>query len=277
MRFGYDGAPFSGWARQPGLRTVESELRGGLIRRGVLTTDSAASLGVASRTDRGVSARANAFVCSSDLTGPNLLRALNGISPDIFCTAATPVSEEFRVRNAESRTYRFFEAAGALDLVAWNRAAQVLVGTIDVRSFGRSLPLDLPVWRTVDLVSVRRSSRGAIVEIRARSFVWGMVRKMVGALRDHGAGHLSLEQLERAVCGESRLTLPMAEPEPLVLWEVAYPLAWAYSWSGPNRRQAARARTVRNGCLARSQVLRALSSLGSDSEDPPRSPGALGG
>ena len=45
----YDGTEFFGWARQPGLRTVE----------GVLADAAGADLTVAGRTDRGVHALAN--------------------------------------------------------------------------------------------------------------------------------------------------------------------------------------------------------------------------
>jgi tRNA pseudouridine38-40 synthase len=51
----YDGGGFSGWARQPGLRTVEGELTAALAT--VLRTDDV-DLTVAGRTDAGVHARA---------------------------------------------------------------------------------------------------------------------------------------------------------------------------------------------------------------------------
>ena len=78
VRFGYDGRSFAGWARQPGLRTVEGELLRGLVRLGVVPSADAARVAVASRTDRGVSARANAFVLSTDLPSRVLLRSSTG-------------------------------------------------------------------------------------------------------------------------------------------------------------------------------------------------------
>ena len=53
--FAYDGTEFSGWAAQPGRRTVEGELTAGLAR--VLRADPAPRLTVAGRTDSGVHAR----------------------------------------------------------------------------------------------------------------------------------------------------------------------------------------------------------------------------
>lgn len=54
LAIAYDGTGFSGWARQPGLRTVQGELEAALGR--VLRLDPAPSLTVAGRTDA-VSAR----------------------------------------------------------------------------------------------------------------------------------------------------------------------------------------------------------------------------
>ena len=258
VRFSYDGRSFAGWARQPGLRTVEGELLRGLLRLGVVPSVEAARLSVASRTDRGVSARANAFVVSTELAGEVLLRSLNGISPEVTCSAAAPVSEEFRVRRAVRRTYRYFEPLGVHHPDRWERAAGLFTGPIDVRSFGRGLPASAPVQRPVESVTVTLTRGGLVVEIRAPSFVWGMVRKVVGALREHDAGRLPLSRLEAALRGQARLTLPMAEAEGLVLWEVEYPFPWTLHWDGPHRHQQARMRSLVDSLWVRSEVLRAL-------------------
>ncbi|MBP2704845.1 tRNA pseudouridine(38-40) synthase TruA [Microbispora sp. RL4-1S] len=55
LDLGYDGTEFSGWARQPGLRTVQGELEDVLGR--VLRLDPPPRLTVAGRTDAGVHAR----------------------------------------------------------------------------------------------------------------------------------------------------------------------------------------------------------------------------
>jgi tRNA pseudouridine38-40 synthase len=238
VRFGYDGAGFAGWARQPGFRTVEGVLREGMTRTGVAPTTEAAGLAVASRTDRGVSARANALTLSSALPAAAVLRALNGIAPEIFFTAISEVSSEFSARTASSRWYRYFEPAEGHRLERWREAATKFQGEVDVRSFGRALPVGHPTLRTVDRIRVHRSRTGwFLVDIRAASFVWGMVRKIIAALRKVDDGSLTLARLEGALRGEHRLTLPLAEPEGLVLWDVTYPVRWSGQWGGPNRTQ----------------------------------------
>ncbi len=273
VRFGYDGLAFAGWARQPGLRTVEGDLLRGLARH-VRSDGGKARIEVASRTDRGVSARANALVLPTDLNGPTLLRQLNGIAPEIFCTAATPVPDGFRVRAADRRVYRYLVPGGDHDLRRWERVAQAVTGTIDVRSFGRAIPTAEPCWRDVESIRVSPDAGGLRVEVVARSFVWGMVRKIIGAFLEHEAGRLTVGRLEDAARGKVRLTLPLADPEGLTLWEVQYPLPWTVLWSGANRYQAEWARKQREQLWVRSRTVEELypSPVRAGGRDPPPSP-----
>lgn len=268
VRFGYDGAGFSGWARQPGTRTIEGTLLGGIRRFGLAHDAEELRLEVASRTDRGVSARANALVLDVDLDAEPLLRALNGISPEIWFSAARPAESGFRIRHALRRIYRYFEPVSAAPTDAWRAAAGLFVGRVDVRSFGRGIPSARPAWREVEAVEVVAEPGRLIVEVSAPAFVWGMVRKMVGAIREVGQGRLALSRLEAAICGKLRLTLPMAEPEGLVLWEVQYPLPWETWWRGPNRHQVNFVEERRRDLLQRAMVLRALSEGERSSEAP---------
>ncbi len=259
VRFGYDGVGFAGWADQPGRRTVEGEIRRRIHRWGWDGGDRRFPLEVASRTDRGVSARGNALCLPSGLSAGALLRALNGISPAIFFTAASQIPEEFRVRAASRRTYRYFESGAGIDVAQRSRAAALFTGRIDVRSFGRQIPSALPAFREVESVTVTETRTGAVTEVRAPAFVWGMVRKIVAALREHDADRISRERLAAAIQGRARLALPLAEPEPLVLWDVEYPLRWEYRWAGPNRAQAQWFSSARASATSRTRVLEALS------------------
>src|SRR5438874_922752 len=63
LDLGYDGAGFSGWARQPGLRTVAGEVEAALAL--VLRLPAPPATVVAGRTDAGVHARGQ--VCHVDV------------------------------------------------------------------------------------------------------------------------------------------------------------------------------------------------------------------
>lgn len=258
VRFGYDGRPFDGWARQPGRSTVEGTLDRAIAHHRLSL--SRAPFAVASRTDRGVSAAGNAMIIESELPGPIVLRSLNGLSPAVFFTQATAVDLTFRVRGAIRRVYRYFESRPPSHPDRWNEAARLFSGQIDVRSFGKGIPVDRPQWRDVESVSLQSEPAGSWIEVQAPSFVWGMVRKIVGALREIDSGRLELDTLTQALTGRRRLTLPMAEPEPLVLWDVEYGNSWEHRWAGPNRHQARWWEQQRREAAARGRVLTALAS-----------------
>jgi tRNA pseudouridine(38-40) synthase len=215
-----------------------------------------------------VSALGNALVLTSGYSGPVLLRMLNGIAPDIVFTAARPVTDSFRVRSAVRRVYRYFEPQGSHDFRRWPAAARRFSGEVDVRSFGRGVPSGFPVWRNMESVTVTPRPGGAEVEVRAPSFVWGMVRKIVAALREVDAGRLSVEQLESALHGQTRLMLPLAEPERLVLWDVEYSVPWEFHWNGPNRHQLQWERSAKDDFWVRQAMLELFAA---GSEPPDRS------
>src|ERR671934_1499469 len=142
----YDGSDFAGWARQPGLRSVQETLEDGLervLRRTVQLT-------VAGRTDAGVHARGQ--VASHD-GEPATARALNGVlPPDVRVLESVEAREGFDARrDALSRTYRyrvFTREAGsafehrralhwphALDRAALHACAGALIGTHDFTAF----------------------------------------------------------------------------------------------------------------------------------------------
>jgi tRNA pseudouridine(38-40) synthase len=173
-----------------------------------------------------VSARGNALAITSSLPAPALLRVLNAIRPEVFFSAAREVEVGFRPRAARSRTYRYSEVEPVGSLAAYRAAATSVVGRLDVRSFGRWIPSDRPAIRSVDRFEVTKVSPGFLLEIQAPSFVWGMVRKLVASVRAVAAGTLPAESFRAALAGERRLTIGLAEPEPLVLWEVEYDRPW---------------------------------------------------
>lgn len=270
IRFGYDGVGFDGWARQPGRLTVEGEILRGLRRLRIVPASDRRGLAVASRTDRGVSARANAVAIRSTLGPTALLRALNGLTPSIWFTHLAEIPAGVRPRDAEERTYRYWERPSARVPPGWPEAAERLTGRIDVRSFGRGIPPDRPTWRTVASIDPRIEAGWHVVEVRAPSFVWGMVRKIVGALRAVEDGRLTLGALTAAARGERRLTLSMAEPERLVLWETGYSRPWTHTIEEPIVRRDRALRQVELSAAARSEILHRIHPDGPSAPPAPR-------
>jgi tRNA pseudouridine38-40 synthase len=102
----YLGSDFAGWARQPGLRTVQGELENALET----VLGEPVTLTVAGRTDAGVHASGQVASFETEPTPPSdLARRLNGVGPaDIGIAAATVVDDGFDARrSARSRTYYY--------------------------------------------------------------------------------------------------------------------------------------------------------------------------
>ena len=77
LKLAYDGRKFHGFARQPGLDTVEGTILATLKHQGYITALSQAKLRVASRTDKGVSALGNVMVVEIDEA---VLKEISGIT-----------------------------------------------------------------------------------------------------------------------------------------------------------------------------------------------------
>jgi tRNA pseudouridine38-40 synthase len=246
----YDGTDFSGWAAQPGRRTVAGVLMEQLDRvfRDRDGAFGPTGLTVAGRTDAGVHAtgqvaHVDVAAAAWSRTGPTLIRRLSGLlPPDVRVTDATAVPKAFDARfSALWRRYEYrvgTEPYGvsplrARDTLAWPRpldveamkaAAQGLVGTHDFAAFCRRKEHATTV-RAVMRCDWRIDPDGILVAtVQADAFCWSMVRSLVGAMIAVGEGrraeswpHALLSRAERA--GD----VVVAPAHGLTLVQVAYP------------------------------------------------------
>ncbi len=223
LDLGYDGTAFSGWARQPGRRSVEQTLGEALAR--VLRLPDQPRLVVAGRTDAGVHARGQ--VCHVDLpvaawaASPGradvpaplaLVRRLTGVLPeDVRVAAAAVAPPGFDARFGALRrhyAYRLSEhPAGPdplrrhdvldhrrpVDVAAMNEAAGRLEGLHDFAAFCRRREGATTV-RTLLRFAWSRQGPAApdaglvVATVVADAFCHSMVRALVGALLPVGEG-----------------------------------------------------------------------------------------
>jgi tRNA pseudouridine38-40 synthase len=202
----YDGTGFNGWAGQPGLRTVEGELRTALST----VFPRWERLAVAGRTDTGVHALGQVASVEADGGPPpgRAAPALNGVLPDdVAVLAAQEADASFHARHsARSRSYRYrvfrrstpspFERRRSLwwprplDEDALAAAARLLLGEHDFRAFTPTETQHEVFVREVEAAAWSRRGDVLEFEITADSFLRHMVRTLVGTMLERGPDEL---------------------------------------------------------------------------------------
>lgn len=235
----YDGSGFSGWAKQPGLRTVQGELETALqtvLREPVELT-------VAGRTDAGVHAWGQVASFRTAVEAPaDLARRLNGLAPDdLAVTAAEPAAAGFDARgDAISRSYRYrllarrapspFEQGRALwwphrvDQAALDACAAALPGRHDFTAFTPTQTDHVRFERDV-LSAAWQSEPNDVLAFRisADAFMRNMVRVLVGTMLEVASGRRTPDDFAALLTGAPRSSAgETAPPHGLYLESVGY-------------------------------------------------------
>ena len=211
----YDGSGFAGWARQPGLRTVQGELERALAT----LLPAPVQLTVAGRTDAGVHAWRQVASHEGD---PAPLSGLNALTPpDIAVHASTAAPDGFDARrDATSRTYCYrvlarrapsaFERGRALhwpyeaDRDLLQRCARQLQGTHDFTAFTPTETDHVRFER--DVLAAEWRDHGELLEfwITADAFMRHMNRVLVGTMLEVAGGRRTLESFAALLHGAPR-------------------------------------------------------------------------
>lgn len=214
-KFAYDGKSFFGYAKQPKLRTVEGEIINALKK----TKIAYENFQSASRTDRGVSALGNVISFNTDFKG-NILSALNANVKDIWFYAVSKVDEKFNPRYAKERWYRYFLFNSGLDVDKMKKASELFVGTHDFSNFAR-IENKNPV-RKINSLKIKEKGDFIVIDIKAESFLWNMVRRIVSVLEKAGRNETKIDVIKDAFESKERFDFGSAKPEGLILMDVKY-------------------------------------------------------
>jgi tRNA pseudouridine38-40 synthase len=254
LDLGYDGTEFSGWAAQPGRRTVQGELASALSM--ILRAPEPVAVTCAGRTDAGVHARGQvahvdvseeayaALAGRGDRTpGAALATRLRGVLPsDITVSSVAVAADGFDARfSAVSRRYRYVICDDPADLdplrvretvlhprrldeVAMGEAAASLVGLHDFAAFCRRRD-GASTIRTLLRYGWERVGPGRLeATVVADAFCHSMVRALVGAVVPVGEGRRPPAFAAEVLAGRARDPRVKVMPaHGLVLEEVTYP------------------------------------------------------
>ena len=253
----YDGADFAGWARQPGLRTVENVLVEALAR--VLRAPTV-QVTVAGRTDAGVHARGQvahvdvdaqtwSMIPGRSTRSPEealVVRLTGVLPPDVVVHRVSVAPPGFDARFSALRrlyAYRVCDDATlrdplrrasvlwhrrALDVDAMDAACRMLLGRHDFAAFCKSREGATTI-RTLEALTWARPSHGAdeglvVARVQADAFCHSMVRALVGASLAVGEGRRPVEWPAALLVGRKRDPGSAVAPaHGLTLEEVTYP------------------------------------------------------
>jgi len=249
----YDGTDFRGWARQPGLRTVQGTLEGAITR--ILGGEP--QLVVAGRTDAGVHAAGQvAHLDLSDAQRARLEKGRNpapealaaritgvlGQYPDVAVHRSAEAPEgfdarfsavwrrhEYRIADVETvydplERGRTTTVKARLDVAAMDEAARSLIGLHDFAAYCKWREGATTI-RTLLEFGWRRDEQGILVaNVKADAFCHSMVRALVGACAAVGEGKLEPEDVaEIRDEGVRTSETKVLAARGLTLTEVGYP------------------------------------------------------
>ena len=224
----YDGAEFVGWAAQPRVRTVEGELAKSL--RTVLRHP--VKLSVAGRTDRGVHASGQvvSFETGAELEPPVVAyKASAVLSKDLALRRCVEADEGFDARkDARSRSYEYrivndpvrsplrrrhaTYVARGLDFALLQYAAKLVLGAHDFRAFTPTRTYHVRFERVVTESAWEMEGDLLTYRTTADSFLYGMVRTLVGTMLELADGTRDLSSFEKLLSGGERSEAGQAVP-----------------------------------------------------------------
>ncbi|MBS3973651.1 MAG: tRNA pseudouridine(38-40) synthase TruA [Actinobacteria bacterium] len=243
----YDGSDFHGFARQPGIPTIQGTIESALhtiFGTAVGTTG-------AGRTDAGVHALGQVVSFDTPVSSaPDLMRltrSLNALcGPGIVIRGARRCAKGFSARfDAHTREYRYAICTGPvpplfssgyawwvkkeLDLGVMQEAALALLGEHDFSAFCvRDSAIGINTHRALEVVEITeecfREEREVTIRVVGDAFLHSMVRILVGSLVETGLGRRDVDWLHKVLASRDRAAAgPTAPPHGLTLWRVEYP------------------------------------------------------
>lgn len=238
----YDGTAFSGYQKQPKMRTIQGELEKVLKE---ISGGKKIEVHASGRTDAGVHALAQKihFDLDMNITPEKLSKGLNSLLPeDIFVRKVEEVKEDFHARfSAIGKEYIYILNMGEynplernyvyqynkkLDVVEMERTMKYLEGTHNFKSFTKTDEEKDDYIRTISQTNLIRDTKDInkiTLVFVGTGFLRYMVRNIVGTLIMVGEGKLRSEDIIEILSKEDRRAAgKTADSEGLYLKNVFY-------------------------------------------------------
>jgi len=238
----YDGSRYDGWQKQGNTdNTIQGKLETILLK----WTGENIEIHGSGRTDAGVHARGqvanfhvDSKICPDAKTA---MEYLNRYLPeDIRILEAEEAEDRFHSRLwATRKTYAYVVDTGEkksvferkyvyglgekVNIEAMRKAAELLVGEHDFKSFCSNKKMKKSTVRRLDSIEIKEDGTKIVLEYTGNGFLYNMVRILTGTLLEVGMGKRKPEQMTEILLAENREAAGMtAPPEGLFLMSVEY-------------------------------------------------------
>jgi tRNA pseudouridine38-40 synthase len=235
----YDGTKYAGWQIQKNATSIQ----GVLEEKFSLILGEKIKVTASGRTDAGVHAKAQIanFKTISILSVHKVLKAINALLPkDIAVKKIKEVALDFNSRfAAKAKIYRYYiynstirsafwykyawQVPYKLDFSLMERELKVIIGRHNFKSFSASSKKERQMTRRIWGVSLKRKAPLIFIDIEGESFLYNMIRNIVGTLIEIGRGKLPPGSMKEILKARDRKKAgPCAPPRGLFLIRVKF-------------------------------------------------------
>jgi len=236
----YDGTDYKGWQIQSNAPTVAQALQDtfkSVFKKNIKIVGT-------SRTDAGVHALGQVakFYTDLNIETTKLLRAWNNSLPsDILIRSLEQCNENFNPRkDALSKTYCYYITSSKtipfinryvhspkhlFDIEKLKDCLCIFVGTHNFKNFCKyEQNVTLDTVKTINSINVNYIKRFNIyqIKINGNSFLYNMIRRIIGASLDVAAGWYTIATIEKALHRQTDKTFNTAPAKGLVLHKINY-------------------------------------------------------
>ena len=242
LRIEYNGTNYFGWQKQKihKEKTIQYLVDKAIAKVANHKINSICG----GRTDTGVHAFSQIihFDTTSKRSDLNWIKGINTFLPnDIIIKNIFSVNEDFHARfSVIDRTYRyiilnqhapssifinnFLHYKDIIDILKIRESFKYLMGENDFSCFRSSGCSSSSPIKNIKKLNIKKIRDFIIIDVTANSFLYHMVRNMVGCFIDIGTKKISPKQIKKLLLSRDRRKIGITvEPKGLYLLKISYP------------------------------------------------------
>lgn len=237
LKFAYNGFPFYGYARQPGLQTIEGDLIKVLKTNKCIDSSKKALFKSASRTDKGVSAFGNVIAFDTKKNNENIIEECNELLDHIVLYGMNIVNDQFYPRHAKQRIYHYYLTKDEVTLQTIESLIPLFIGSHDFSNFARVEPQKNPI-RTIEKITINKLDSFFILEFQAQTYLWQQIRRIVSSILKCEKEKISKEDISMALKYPMKhVDFGLADPHRLILQDIKYDFYFNLDTNGLKKKK----------------------------------------